>query len=89
MIALAATSYPTIMRSAGTGWVMAMGRFGQVCSPLAIGLMLGLGSSPGRILAVMALAPLLGGVCVLLKSALSAGGGTVLSDAPREAEKSA
>ncbi|HXI99851.1 MAG TPA: MFS transporter [Micropepsaceae bacterium] len=89
VIALAATSYPTIMRSAGTGWVMAMGRFGQVCSPLAIGLMLGLGSSPGRILAVMALAPLLGGVCVLLKSALSAGGGTVLSDAPREAEKSA
>jgi AAHS family 4-hydroxybenzoate transporter-like MFS transporter len=28
-IALAATFYPTAMRSAGTGWVMSLGRFGQ------------------------------------------------------------
>jgi AAHS family 4-hydroxybenzoate transporter-like MFS transporter len=89
VIALAATSYPTIMRSAGTGWVLAMGRFGQVCSPLAIGLMLAMGFTPGRILAAMALAPLLGGVCVLLKSALSAGRRNVLNDPVLEAEKSA
>jgi AAHS family 4-hydroxybenzoate transporter-like MFS transporter len=89
VIALAAISYPTIMRSAGTGWVMAMGRFGQVCSPLAVGLMLGLGFAPGRILAVMALAPLLGGVCALLKATLSPRRAGALTDAPLEAEKSA
>lgn len=89
VIALAATSYPTIMRSAGTGWVMAMGRFGQVCSPLAVGLMLGLGFAPDRILAVMAFAPLLGGVCALLKATLSPSRAGAMTDAPLEAEKSA
>jgi MFS transporter, AAHS family, 4-hydroxybenzoate transporter len=68
-IALAASSYPTIMRSAGTGWAMAMGRFGQVCSPIAVGAMLSLGVTPARILAVMAIAPLLGGACILLRGA--------------------
>src|SRR5205085_4981039 len=67
-IALAATSYPTVMRSAGTGWAMALGRFGQVCSPLVIGVMLALHWAPAQILAAMALAPVLGGVCVLLKA---------------------
>jgi len=88
-IALAAMSYPTIMRSAGAGWVLAMGRFGQVCSPLAVGAMLALGMSPARILAVMALAPLLGGFCVLLRAALTPGRTGVLSDAALEGEKSA
>ena len=72
-IVLAATSFPTIMRSAGTGWVMAMGRLGQVCSPIAVGMMLGLGLTPARILAVMAIAPLLGGICVLLRAAFLSG----------------
>src|SRR5438105_1201525 len=67
-IALAATSYPTVMRSAGTGWAMALGRFGQVCSPLVIGVMLAFHWTPAQILAAMALAPVLGGVCVLLKA---------------------
>jgi AAHS family 4-hydroxybenzoate transporter-like MFS transporter len=79
-IALAAMSYPTQMRSAGTGWVLAMGRFGQVCSPLAIGLMLSLHYAPGHILAVMALAPLLGAACAFAKYALGARRGGVLSD---------
>jgi AAHS family 4-hydroxybenzoate transporter-like MFS transporter len=67
-IALAATSYPTTMRSAGTGWAMALGRFGQVCSPLAIGVMLAFHWTPAEILAAMALAPVAGGICVVLKS---------------------
>lgn len=70
-IALSATSYPTVMRSAGTGWAMALGRFGQVCSPLVIGVMLAFRWTPAQILAVMALAPVFGGVCVLLKAKLS------------------
>jgi MFS transporter, AAHS family, 4-hydroxybenzoate transporter len=89
VIALAATSYPTAMRSAGTGWVLAMGRFGQVCSPAAVSAMLGLGATPGQIYATMALAPLLGGVCVLLKTMLSPGRRVALNGASLKAEKPA
>ncbi|HEX5278773.1 MAG TPA: MFS transporter [Micropepsaceae bacterium] len=71
-IALAATSYPTEMRSAGTGWAMALGRFGQVCSPLVIGAMLAFHWTPAQILIAMALAPVLGGICVLLKAKFTA-----------------
>jgi AAHS family 4-hydroxybenzoate transporter-like MFS transporter len=69
-IALAATYYPTAMRSSGVGWAMAMGRFGQVMSPLVIGLLLTLGWAPGPILAAMAVAPLLAGLCVLVRTIL-------------------
>ena len=68
-IALTAMFYPTVMRSSGVGWAMALGRFGQVCSPLAIGLLLTLGWPPGQILAAMAIGPLLAALCVLLRSA--------------------
>jgi AAHS family 4-hydroxybenzoate transporter-like MFS transporter len=71
-IALAATSYPTAMRSAGTGWAMALGRFGQVCSPLVIGAMLAFHWTQAEILIAMAAAPVLGGVCVLLKAKFAA-----------------
>jgi AAHS family 4-hydroxybenzoate transporter-like MFS transporter len=69
-ISLTAMFYPTVMRSSGVGWAMALGRFGQVCSPLAIGLLLTLGWPPGQILAVMAIGPLLAALCVLLRSVL-------------------
>ena len=72
-IALTATFYPTAMRSAGTGWAMGMGRVGQVCSPLVIGLMLGWAWAPAKILAAMATAPLLAGLCVVLHNAFSRG----------------
>lgn len=81
-IALAAVFYPTVMRSAGTGWVMCLGRFGQVCSPLAIGLMLALHWTPDRILGVMALAPLLAGLCVVLKAKLVPGRAAGLAEEP-------
>jgi MFS transporter, AAHS family, 4-hydroxybenzoate transporter len=70
-IALAATFYPTAIRSSGVGWAMGMGRFGQVCSPLVIGLMLSLGWPPAKILAVMAAAPLAAALCVLLRTWLT------------------
>jgi len=89
VIALAATSYPTVMRSAGAGWTLAMGRFGQVCSPLVIGALLTMNMSPGRILTIMALAPVLGGVCALLKAMLSREQAGALTDAPGAAEKTA
>lgn len=67
-IALAATSYPTAIRSTGVGWAMGMARFGQVCSPLIVGLMLHRDWSPARILAVMALLPVLAGVFCALRT---------------------
>ncbi len=68
-ISLTAMFYPTVMRSSGVGWGMALARFGQVCSPLVIGLLLTLAWPPGEILAAMAIGPLLAALCVLLRSA--------------------
>ena len=67
-IALAATSYPTAIRSTGVGWAMGMGRLGQVCSPLLVGAMLKEGWGAPRILGVMALLPVLAGLFVLLRT---------------------
>ena len=64
-VALAATSYPTAIRSTGVGWGMGMARFGQVCSPLIVGLMLHADWNVPHILGAMALLPLLAGaLCV-------------------------
>ena len=70
-IALTAMFYPTAMRSAGTGWAMGLGRFGQVLSPLAIGLMIALAWAPTSIFVAMAAAPLLAGICVVLHATFS------------------
>ena len=67
-IALAATSYPTAIRSTGVGWAMGTGRFGQVCSPLLVGLMLRSDWGPARILAVMSLLPVMAGVFCLVRT---------------------
>jgi AAHS family 4-hydroxybenzoate transporter-like MFS transporter len=70
-IALTAMFYPTSMRSAGTGWAMGLGRFGQVLSPLVIGLMIALSWTSSTIFVAMATAPLLAGFCVLVHASLS------------------
>jgi AAHS family 4-hydroxybenzoate transporter-like MFS transporter len=89
VIALAAMFYPTVMRSAGTGWVMAMGRFGQVCAPLVIGLLLALGWAPLRVLAVMAGAPFLAAMCLLAIAGAMAGHPRPAVAGPLEARKAA
>lgn len=38
MLAMAALTYPTAIRSTGVGWAMGMGRFGSVVAPLLVGL---------------------------------------------------
>ena len=53
-IALAATIYPTPIRSTGAGWGMAMGRFGQIIGPLIAGALLGAGWTAGPIMTVTA-----------------------------------
>lgn len=89
VIALAALYYPTVMRSAGTGWVMAMGRFGQVCAPLVIGLMLALAWNPLRVLSFMASAPLMAGLCLLLAAGLMPDRAPRMTVAAVEAKKTA
>jgi AAHS family 4-hydroxybenzoate transporter-like MFS transporter len=84
VIALAAQYYPTVMRSAGAGWVMAMGRFGQVCAPLVIGLMLALAWNPLRVLSFMSAAPLLAGLCLLLAAGLMPSEASSRAVAPAE-----
>jgi AAHS family 4-hydroxybenzoate transporter-like MFS transporter len=81
-IALTATFYPTAMRSAGTGWAMGLGRFGQVLSPLVIGLLIALNWASTNIFVAMATAPLLAGVCVVLHATLSRKGAVVSSAMP-------
>jgi MFS transporter, AAHS family, 4-hydroxybenzoate transporter len=49
-IALAATIYPTPIRSTGVGWGMAMGRFGQIVGPLIAGALLSAGWTADRIM---------------------------------------
>jgi AAHS family 4-hydroxybenzoate transporter-like MFS transporter len=67
-VGLAASYYPVEIRSSGVGWGMGLGRFGQVCSPLLIGLMLTFSWSPDRILLTMAGAPLIAGLVIALLS---------------------
>jgi AAHS family 4-hydroxybenzoate transporter-like MFS transporter len=65
-IALAATIYPTPIRSTGVGWGMAMGRFGQIVGPLIAGILLGAGWTADRIMIVIACGGLIAAVFVVL-----------------------
>ena len=89
VIALAAQYYPTVMRSAGAGWVMAMGRFGQVCAPLVIGLMLAFAFNPLSVLSLMSVAPLMAGLCLLLAAGLIPSRESSMPVAPAAAKEAA
>jgi MFS transporter, AAHS family, 4-hydroxybenzoate transporter len=66
LLALAATIYPTRMRSTGIGWGMGFGRFGQVFVPLGIGAMLSANWQVTTILIVSGLPALLDGLVLIL-----------------------
>jgi len=53
--AIAATRYPTAMRSSGIGWALGIGRTGQIIGPLIGGLLLSLKWGTSGILYVIAL----------------------------------
>lgn len=65
-IALAATIYPTPIRSTGVGWGMAMGRFGQIVGPLIAGQLLGVGWTADNIMTVIGCGGLIAAVFVVL-----------------------
>jgi len=52
--AIAATNYPTAMRSSGIGWALGIGRIGQIVGPLIGGLLLSLHWHTQEILYVVA-----------------------------------
>lgn len=53
--AIAASNYPTAMRSSGIGWALGVGRIGQVAGPLIGGLLLSLQWRTQNVLYVIAL----------------------------------
>jgi AAHS family 4-hydroxybenzoate transporter-like MFS transporter len=68
VIALATVFYPTLVRSTGLGWGLAIARAGQVCMPLITGGMLRSGMGASEIFIVLGLLPILAAVAVLLLS---------------------
>jgi len=57
--AIAASNYPTAMRSSGIGWALGIGRIGQIVGPLIGGLLLSLHWGTQGILYVIAVPSLI------------------------------
>ena len=72
--ALAASFYPTHIRSTGVGWALGVGRVGSIVGPVLAGFMLSLGWSPQQIFATAALPALCAAVAVMLGSRLRGSG---------------
>lgn len=83
-IALATLAYPTAIRSSGIGWAMGMGRFGQVLGPLFAGAVVAAGWSSVQLFYVIAVAPLLGAlaILVLVRGADRSSGRAAMADSP-------
>lgn len=81
-IALAVMSYPPGIRSTGIGWQMGMGRMGQVLAPVLTGALLAAGVSSAQTFYVVALAPLVGAVFIVLATRRAAGGHQLPSITP-------
>jgi AAHS family 4-hydroxybenzoate transporter-like MFS transporter len=81
--AIAATRYPTAMRSSGIGWALGIGRTGQIVGPLIGGLLLSLHWETSRILYVIALPAVVAATAAFL---LSGAAGRIRFGMPAEAE---
>ena len=68
VIALATAFYPTLVRSTGLGWGLAVARGGQVCMPLITGGMLRGDMEAYEIFIVLGMLPILSAVAVVLLS---------------------
>ena len=65
--ALAASFYPTTMRSTGVGWALGVGRVGSIVAPMIGGMLLSMGWSPQHIF-LAGMAPALCGSMAILAS---------------------
>ena len=66
MNALAASYYPTSIRSTGVGWALGIGRIGSVVGPVVGGLIIALGWTTPQLFLTAAAPALLAAVCVFL-----------------------
>jgi AAHS family 4-hydroxybenzoate transporter-like MFS transporter len=66
--AIAATRYPTAMRSSGIGWALGIGRTGQIVGPLIGGLLLSLKWPTSEILYVIAMPSVVAATAAFLLS---------------------
>ena len=72
VIALAASTYPVVIRSTGVGWAMAIGRLGSVIGPILGGVFLSWHWNVEVIFPIIAAPALLGAFCVFLVRQLTA-----------------
>jgi AAHS family 4-hydroxybenzoate transporter-like MFS transporter len=79
--ALAASFYPTAMRSTGVGWALGIGRIGSIVGPVLGGVMLSLEWSPQQIFLAGALPAFIAAVAVLLSNRIR-GNGTAYRSEP-------
>ena len=82
MIALAARTYPTAMRSTGLGWSMGMGRLAQVFGPLVTGTLLVGGLKPSVMMQWLSFMPIVAAMSVLILPGRRAPAGAAADGAP-------
>jgi AAHS family 4-hydroxybenzoate transporter-like MFS transporter len=63
--ALAASFYPTSIRSTGVGWALGVGRVGSIAGPLVAGMLLSIGWKPSQILMAGGAAGILAWISIL------------------------
>lgn len=68
---LAASYYPTAIRSTGVGWALGIGRIGSVTGPMLGGILLKVGWSPQRILFATAVPAFCAGLAIVISYHLS------------------
>ncbi|MGY8665127.1 MFS transporter [Bradyrhizobium sp. UFLA05-109] len=65
MNALAASLYPTAIRSTGVGWALGVGRIGSIIGPVAGGVLLGFGWTAQSVVLTAAVPAILAGLAVI------------------------
>ena len=78
--ALAASFYPTAIRSTGVGWALGVGRIGSIVGPVLGGIMLSIGWHAQQIFLAGAIPCLCAGVSILLTSRLRGNASAYSSD---------
>jgi len=66
--ALAASFYPTSIRSTGVGWALGIGRIGSIVGPVLGGIMLAMEWNPQQILLAGAFPSLIAGIAIFLSN---------------------
>jgi AAHS family 4-hydroxybenzoate transporter-like MFS transporter len=79
--AIAATSYPTVMRATGTGWALGIGRTGQIVGPYIGGWLLSMQWASNDIMYVVAIPGLIAATAALAINVVSRRGASQLAPA--------